>query len=206
MRIVATMNPVLLMAVLLLSGCSSIHFESLQGSLFSPAYWPGLSADRQTEDTRAEIERAVAGNDLEQAQKLLLDSRQKQINEEPLADLYTAVGNRLLDEAERIEVANRPDSAGMLFRMALEIYPSDRQLQTTFKLSRQEIEFHIEQCADSLMKAGMIAYRSGELVSAIKLWQEISRFHPDHRASRIAILTAEQQLENLEKLTSNNAM
>jgi len=206
MRLVTIIKNGLPLIALLICGCSSSYVESWDKTVLSPGYWNRLTIEQQAQETRQQIEQSLARDDVEQAQKSLRDSRRENLAEDLLADLYTVVENRLLHEAEQASTAGHPDRAGRLFRMAQEIYPAGSQLQSTIDLSLDEIAGNIEQCADKLMKSGLIAYRSGELVSAIKIWGKIGRFHPDHSPSQVAIGTAERQLKSLEMLESREAM
>ena len=190
---------------LFIFGCGSATFESWNTSMFRMSYWNDSVHERKALDTQQSIEASLAINNVEKAQRLLLASRRDNIEEKLLSNLYTEVGNRLIQEAEHAAIERRPERAGRLFRMTVDIYPEDTQLKATIRLSRGELNAKIEQCADDLMQKGLIAYRSGELDQAVLVWEEIGQFHPNHAPSLIAISTTKRQLKNLEILTSKHS-
>ena len=55
------------------------------------------------------------------------------------------------------------------------------------------------------MKSGLVAYREGDLAEAVAVWEKISPFYPDYSPSNVAIKTAKQQIENLERLAPDKA-
>ncbi len=197
MRVVTCFHYALLLLLLAISGCSSTQLDPL-GKMATKIARP---AETPAQQARQKIERFLAEGNLVQAQTEILASRHKEVDEISLADLHTEVGNQLLHKAEQTISASQFNKAGRLYRLALDIYPKDAQLQSTLILSRVEISARLEQCADELMKSGLMAYRAGELVTAVGIWKKIDPFYPNHSPSEIAITTAEQQLKNLEKLS-----
>lgn len=206
MRVVIIMKNMSLLFVLFICGCTSPHFASLDKTVFSPAYWNKAMSEQQAKESRLQIEQSLTRENIEKAQKVILYSRQEKVSELLLADLYTEVTNRLIQTAEQETITGKPDKAGKFYRMAQEIYPEDSRLQSTITLSLDKIDSNIDQCADTLMEKGLIAYRTGDLNSAITIWQEISQFHPSHTPSLIASNTARQQLKSLEMLSAEREL
>ena len=206
MRFVTILKNISPLFVLFICGCTSPHFASLDKTVFSPVYWNKSMTEQQAKESRLQIEQSLTRENVENAQKVILYSRQEKVSELLLADLYTEVTNRLLQTAEQERIKGKPDKAGRFYRMAQEIYPEDSRLQSTITLSLDKIDSNIDQCADIIMQEGLIAYRMGDLNRAIKIWQEIAPFHPTHSPSSIASNTARQQLKNLEMLSTERAL
>ena len=202
MRVVTCLHCGLLLLALTISGCTSTRLDSL-GRIATKMTSP---AETPAEQTRRKVEQFLAEGSLAEAQAEILAARSKKVAEISLADLHTEVENRLLQQAEQADSANQFDKAGQLYSLALEIYPGNAQVQSTLVLSRVEINTRIEQCADELMKSGLMAYRAGELIDAVGIWKKIATFYPNHSPSEIAITTAEQQLKNLEKFTPDQPL
>jgi tetratricopeptide (TPR) repeat protein len=200
MRVLTLLCAALLLTLPALCGCSPL--SSKPSTLSVTTDQSELTIAQQVSDARLGIAVFLAADNPEQAGTELLDARRKSIAESHLGDLYTVVGNRLLQDAPQAVAAGRPDSAGRLYRMAREIYPEDRQRQATIVLSLAEIDEKLGQCADQLLKKGLIAYRSGDLAAAVEIWKKIGRFYPDHPPSQVAISTTEQQLRTLENLAA----
>ena len=202
MRIVTCFHYGLLLLALTISGCTSTRIDSL-GKIATKMTRP---AETPAEQTRQKVERFLAEGSLIKAQAEILAARGKEVAEISLADLHTEVENRLLQKAEQAGLTSQFDKAGRFYSLALDIYPVNTEIQSTLVRSRDEISTRIEQCADELMKSGLMAYRAGELVDAVDIWKKIDSFYPNHSASETAITTAEQQLKNLEKFTPDKPL
>ena len=206
MRVVTIIKNISALFILFICGCTSPYFSSLDKTVFSPAYWNKSISEQQAKESRLQIEQSLTRENVENAQKVILYSRQEKVSELLLADLYTEVTNRLLQAAEQEKTTGKHDKAGRYYRMAQEIYPDDSRLQSTIIQSSNMIDSNIDQCANILMEKGLIAYRTGDLNSAITIWQEIAQFHPTHSSSLIASNTARQQLKRLEMLSAEPAL
>lgn len=204
MRVLNNLKIALLLACLLFAGCNGpVPFKIWNKSVLSPAYWNSATTEQQVKAARQGIEKALLANELELAQKHIYGSHLKQVTKSRLADLSTTVINRLLVAAESAKRSKLIEEAGWKFMLAKQIYPSDN---APIDLTLEEIDKNIQECADTLMDDGLIAYRSGDLEDAINIWAKIDRFMPEHPSSHIARNTARQQLHNLEKLTSKSIM
>ena len=206
MRVVAGLKHIIPLVVLFFCGCTAPHFGSWDESVFSPSYWANSETELQATECRQQINMALSQDNIEQAQKSLFESRRNDVPELLMGDLYTEVTNRLLQKAEQARETDSPEKAGRLFRLAHETYPIDTHLQSTIHMNLDEIDAGIDQCADRLMHNGLISYRAGELDNAIKIWQGIGRFHPNHPPSLVAVNTARQQLKRLEVISSESAL
>lgn len=200
MCVVSLVRTGLLLLMLIGGGCSPVPPSPRQAAvpeLAAPAQAPAESADRRV---RLQVEKFLAADELELAFKAVHEAKGAKIAETLLAELSVEVGNRLLSKAEQAGRTNHFELAGRLYRMALKVLPENPALQSDLALSRAEINGRLLQCADALMKKGLMAYRAGKLVAAVDTWKKIGQFYPDHPPSEVAIVTAEQQLKNLERL------
>lgn len=202
MRILNSIMICLLGLTLVISGCSP-------QSKVVPAKSAGKALPQTSphEEVRTKLKHFMSEGDLLQAHKTLRNARRKGVQEKPLLDLYQELGDRLLAEAKKEETASRFANAGRFYRLSLDLFPEqDQQLQLELSMHSKEISERLEECADRLMKSGLAVYRAGELEDAINIWKRIREFHPEHAPSKVAISTAEKQLESLEKLAPEKVM
>ena len=197
MRIVTFPGVCCLTLTLLFSGCSPV--------INVPSPVVAVEKDNAIQDARKTIERFLAEGSLVKAHDALRDALGGAATETSLEDLYTQVENRLLREAARAEGENHFDTAGRFYRMALGIYPKSSQLRAALVMTEEAIKLKIDECADELMKSGLVAYREGDLAEAVAVWEKIAPFYPDYSPSKVAIKTAKQQIENLERLAPDKA-
>lgn len=122
--------------------------------------------------------------------------------EAELAEEYGQALKGVLNRADELARRDQPDKAGPLYRTALDGYPKTPAVAARVGTSRAGIAAEVDACADRLMERGLLAYRSGDLEQAIRIWKPISVFAPQHQASRQALRTAEVQLANLKKVRS----
>jgi hypothetical protein len=192
-----------MLATLLIGGCTnSPNFRVWDKTLLSPTYWHKMTSEQQTKESRRQIKQALLLSDYLQAQKHMVAAHRADVAEAQLKQFYPQIINPLLLSAEQAKERNFPTRAGRLFMLAKEVYPTTKQFNSTINLTEDAIDKQIEHCADELMRAGLNAYRSGALSIAVESWTEIDQFAPDHTPSQLAINTAKQQLQSLEKLTS----
>lgn len=197
MRIVTFTGICCLTFTLLFSACSPV--------INAPDPVVVVEKDNVIQEARKPIERFLAEGSLVKAHDALRDALGGGATETSLADLYTHVENRLLGEAARAEGDNHFDTAGIFYHMALGLYPKTSQLRAALVMTEEAIKLKIDGCADELMKSGLVAYRGGDLAEAVVVWEKITPFYPDYSPSRVAIKTAKQQIENLERLAPGKA-
>jgi tetratricopeptide (TPR) repeat protein len=197
MRIMTFTGGFCLTLSLLFSGCSSV--------INAPKPEVALEEGNASQAARKTIERLLAEGSLAKAHDALRDALGGEATEISLSDVYTQVENRLLGEAARAEREGHYDTAGRFYRMALDLYPGSLQLRTLLVMTEEEIKLKIDACADELMKSGLVAYREGDLAGAVAVWEKIAPFSPDYSPSKVAINTAAQQIENLERLAPDKA-
>ncbi len=197
MRIVTFTGVCCLTLTLLFSGCSPV--------INVPGPAATVEKDNAIQDARKTIERLLAEGSLTKAHDALRDALGGDTKETSLADLYTQVENRLLGEAARAEGEGHFDTAGSFYRMALGLYPKRSQLRTALVMTEEAVKLKIDECADELMKSGLVAYREGDLAEAVAVWEKIAPFYPDYSPSKVAIETSKQQIENLERLAPDKA-
>ena len=194
MRIVMFASICSLAICLLLSGCSSVSN--------APGSGKKVDGSKATQDVRKTIERRLAEGSLTKAHVALSEALREEATETSLADVYTEVENSLLRNAQRFGDEGRFDKAAKFYRMAMDTYPKSPQLRSSLVMTREDVEKKIDECADELMKSGLMAYRAGELVEAVSIWEKIALFSPDHSPSKVAIKTAKEQIKTLERLSS----
>lgn len=204
MRVVTFINVLLLLMAIAIGGCAPVvhqeHSRDKEPTVLIP------SVKSPTLDTRQNVESFLAQGNIVQAHRELLEARRRGAPETSSAETFIKVENLLLQEAEQAKREDRFDHAGRFYSMVLNAYPKQPEIQSGLIMSRDEIAAQVERCADELMKSGLIAYREGKLVDAIKIWQKINEFHPEYTPSQVAIATAEQQIENLEKIAPDKAL
>jgi tetratricopeptide (TPR) repeat protein len=196
MRIVTFAGVCCMTFTLLFSGCSAVS------NVPDPV---AVEKGNATQEARKAIERLLAEGSLTKAHDALRDALGGDATETSLADVYTQVENRLLAEAARAEGEGRFDTAGSFYRMASGLYPKSSQLRTALVMTEEAIKLKINKCAEELMKRGLAAYREGDLAEAVAVWEKIAPFYPEYSPSEVAIKTAKQQIENLEKLAPDKA-
>lgn len=192
MRIVTFTGACCLTFSLLFSGCSAV--------VYAPEPVVKIEKDNLNQDARKTIERLLGEGSLVEAHDALRDALRGGTTETSLADVYPQVANRLLAEAARAEGMGLFDAAGKFYRMVLEFYPKSSQLRTALVMTEEAINLKLDECADELMKSGLVAYREGDLAEAVAAWEKITPFYPDYSPSKVAIKTAKQQIETLERL------
>lgn len=196
MRIVTFAGICCLILTVLFSGCSAVIDA------------PGpvvVEKENAIQEPRKTIERLLAEGSLVKAHDALRDAIAGDASETSLADVYEQVENRLLGEAARAEGKGHFDTAGRFYRMALGLYPKSTQLRTVLVMTEEAVKLKIDECADELMKSGLVAYREGDLAEAVAVWEKIAPFYPDYSPSNVAIKTAKQQIESLERLAPDKA-
>lgn len=198
----ARLRPILLIpAVLfLLSSCGPL-FPSPPGSR-APAAVSGSPEDRNFSGepaaaVRQKIRQQLAAGNYPAALAVVLASGQA---EEELVEEYGRALKGVLKQADGYREKDLPEKAGPLYRAALECYPKTAAVAARVGTRPAGITAGIETCADQLMERGLAAYRSGDLDQAIKTWQLIHVFAPQHQPSQKALQTAEVQLTNLKKV------
>ncbi len=206
MRIVTFTGVCCLTLTLLFSGCSAVN--NVPGPVVvdkDNESQGDRKADKLIPDARKTIERLLAEGSPVKAHDALRDALGRGATETSLEDLYTQVANRLLGEAARAEGEGHFDTAGRFYRMTLGLYPQSLQLRTALVMTEEAIKLKIDACADELMKSGLVAYREGDLAEAVAVWEKISPFYPEYSPSNVAIKTAKQQIESLERLAPDKA-
>lgn len=120
--------------------------------------------------------------------------------ESSLSSEYLQALQGVLQRAEELMAEGVLDEAASNFQAALECIPQEADLASKAPLSAANIKAKIDNCADQLMEDGLLAYRAGNLETAIGIWGKILTFQPQHEASQKAIHTASLQLTNLKTL------
>ena len=207
MRIVTFTGICYLTLTLLFSGCSPMinDPDPVINDVINDPDPVMVEKNNTSQDARKTIERLLAEGSLVKAYGALRDALAGDATETSLIDVYTQVENRLLGEAARAEGEGFFDTAGRFYRMALDLYPKSSQLRTALVMTEEAIKLKIDECADKLMKSGLVAYREGDLAEAVAVWEKIALFYPNYSPSKVAIKTAKRQIENLERLAPNKA-
>lgn len=149
---------------------------------------------------KQDINRLLQELDFLAALTLIRQEVERGASEKELQEEYLSALNGAISQGEDALTGHDPEQAGLLFRATLENLPKDAKLCRGTGLTAPLLEAKINLCADKLMEAGIIAYRTGNLNKAIEEWQRITSFHPRHQASQKAIQTANVQLANLKQI------
>lgn len=114
--------------------------------------------------------------------------------------LYSEAINNLIGRGDSRMKRKDYKGAGVSFRKAIDYYPRDASVSKKIKLSRRKLQDNIRICSNSLMEAGLMKYRAGQIEDAISIWKGIRLFDPGNSEAIKALDTATIQLENLRKL------
>jgi tetratricopeptide (TPR) repeat protein len=114
--------------------------------------------------------------------------------------LYSEAINGFIDRGSSRMKLKEYGLAGISFRKALDYYPSEKNIAKKIKLSKQKLLKNIGKCSNTLMEAGLLKYRAGQIEESIAIWNRIILFDPRNVEARKALDTATIQLENLRKL------
>jgi hypothetical protein len=128
----------------------------------------------------------------------------KGVDEEILGKEYLQAANACLSRADTLIKDGHDSEAGLLLKIVQDSYPQSPKLQGQIAASPAQIKVKIDLCTDKLMAAGLLAYRSGELASAINIWQQVLAFDPHHQAAQNFLQTTQQQLAKLKALNSTD--
>lgn len=151
-----------------------------------------------------EIAGYLESGDYRSALELIRAEIGRGVRETDLANEYEKAANGVINSAELSLEKGRPAQAGELYRLVHEWFPKSEAVSQRVELTRDDLMSRIDGCADELMDRGLVAYRGGNLDSAIESWKMIATFNPWHQESRRAIETAEVQRVNLEKVRAAN--
>ncbi|MCK4509487.1 MAG: hypothetical protein KAU27_13135 [Desulfuromonadales bacterium] len=136
--------------------------------------------------------------------KLIQNEIGKGIDEQFLAEEYLQAANNGLDQANTLVVQGHYPKAALLLKAIQDSYPQSLKLQRQMAASPAQLTNKINICAEKLMEAGLVAYRSGEFATAIDVWEQVLAFNPNHQAAQDSVQTTQLQLSNLESMNSKN--
>jgi len=131
---------------------------------------------------------------------LIQEEIHKGANEQSLAKEYLLAANHNLNQANALMEPGDYQKAGLLFKTVQDSYPRSHELQEQLPASPEQLADKINLCMEKLMEAGLTAYRTGEFVTAIDVWQQVLEFNPQHQAAQDSIQTTKLQLSNLKTL------
>lgn len=112
--------------------------------------------------------------------------------------------NGCLDEARGLYKAGAYDKAAEILLLVQQNYPNEPDLQQDITESPGQVQEKINGCADKLMEKGLVAYRSGELATAIDIWEQVLAINPGHPAAQNSIQTTQLQISKLKSMNNNN--
>lgn len=147
-----------------------------------------------------ELASLLTTEDYPAALALIRKELRRGLREPQIADEYLQAINGTLALASDAFTSGGYARAGALLQQARLGYPHEATLVARVELPPRDLDARIDSCAEELMEHGLAAYRSGELGSAIQIWEQILTFDPEHKAARKAIQTTRLQLDNLETL------
>jgi hypothetical protein len=162
-----------------------------------------IAATRKPAFDRKAVNVLLEKDDFAEALLVIGRDIKRGVPEQEMAAEYLQVLNGAIAKGQSLLAENDPGQAGLLFRAVLDGYPKDASLAAGASLRPAELEAILKNCADKLMEKGIVSYRSGNLGQAIDIWNEVLVFCPQHQSCQKAIQTANTQLANLEKLTTD---
>ena len=186
-----------LMLLLSLSGCSQLGTLNFS-RMFESAI--GQSETTRIADIRTETDHLLSQNKPVAALTVIRNGIDSGLPQEKMADSYVRTINSLMATADRMFLERSITKAGNSYSLALKNYPTHPALKKQIIRNQNEIHQQINTCAEQLLDTGLIAYRNGELQTAIDTWSQIREFHPTYKASQQAIQTTRIQLKNLQSI------
>ena len=124
----------------------------------------------------------------------------KGVGEELLSIEYLQAANACLSQADTFMKDEHYQDAALLLRTVQDSYPGSYKLQQQVSASLSQVKVKIDACTEKLMEAGLIAYRSGELATAVSIWQQVLVYQPQRQEARNAIQTTERQMSKLNAM------
>lgn len=173
--------------------------ESVQAPIESPGL-PGLNNALAKQHARQLLD----AQDYIGTINFIQEERNKGIGEKILFEEYLRAANNSLDQAEALMKKGDYPGAAILLKTVQNNFPQDLELQQQVSTSPTQISAKIDLCTEKLMEAGLIAYRSGELARAIKFWEQILEYNPQHQVARNSIQTTQLQLAKLKTMNSKD--
>jgi len=188
---------VVLSCTLAVTLCGCAQFENLNiGRVFQP-----FAVDQSANDAesyKARSEQLLTQGKFVEALALLQEGIDSGIEQQQLAKQLVRAMNQLLAQADHQSSQQLYLEAGILYRNALNHFPTDAAVSLQISRTADQIRAKIAECANQLLEDGLVAYRAGSLEQAIDVWSKIRQFHPTYKASQQAIRTTRTQLKNLE--------
>lgn len=135
---------------------------------------------------------------------LIQEEIHKGANEQSFAQEYLQAANSTLAQADSLMKQGDYQKAALLLKTVQDSYPQSQTLQEQIQGSPAQLADTINLCMEKLMEEGLSAYRTGEFVTAIDVWQQVLEFNPHHQAAQDSIQTTRLQLSNLKTLDGKN--
>jgi tetratricopeptide (TPR) repeat protein len=149
---------------------------------------------------RQKIHRLLNEQDYSGAINLIYNEIHKGADEQVLAKEYLRAANGSISLAETLIDQGQCDKAAILLKTIQDSYPQSPELKQQISASPTQIDEKIGACTESLMEAGLVAYRSGQFTAAIDIWERVLEFDPQNQTAKDSIETTERQLLNLKAL------
>lgn len=153
---------------------------------------------------RPQLRRLLNEQDYIGAMDFIRAEMRRGVKEQELAGEYPQAVNGGLVQARALMEQGDFSKAAFQLKTVRDSYPRSPELQKQIVASPDQITADIDLCTQNLMEAGLVAYRAGELATALGIWQKILAVDPQHRAAKNASQTTRQQLLKLETLNNKN--
>ncbi len=128
----------------------------------------------------------------------------KGMDEKEFSSAYLKAARGSLAEADILMTDGHYAKAASLLQTVQKSYPQGPILQEQMAISPAQLQLKIDVCVEKLMEAGLLAYRSGELATAIKIWQQVFDVDPQHQAAQKAIQISRQQILKIKSLSATD--
>lgn len=161
---------------------------------------PASKSDAQTRQT---VRLYLGEQQYTKALKLMSEETQQSVIERFSEEFMLAI-NGSIDQAGSFMQNGQYSEAGMLLKTVMDNYPTDPVLQEKTTKTPEHIANDIYKCTEKMMASGLMAYRSGELSTAIDIWEQVLSIDPEHLAAQDSIQTTRIQLSRLKDLHSKD--
>jgi len=199
------LTPYILLTVL--TGCGMLHPTAQESTAKVSKQSPieSIEVPRNGQiQARQEARRLLNERNYAGAISIIQNEISSGVPEQVFSSEYLQAANDSLGQAERLMKLGQILKAAVIFKSIQDSYPKTPELQKQVMLSLAQVTEKVDFCAEQLMTAGLVAYRSGEFSAAIDIWQQVLEFMPQHQEAKDSIQTTQLQLSNLKKFSRSN--
>lgn len=202
MKQIITLTLIVPLSLMTLTACgltSPPRQETTNPSIRQP-----IESTRSPEKTSPQtIEQLLAQQDYAEAIRLAAKEARQPSGQGPEERFIKAV-NAGLNQADLLMQSENYGPAAQLLKTIRDCYPSKASLQQQLAKTSSQVTEALDLCTQSMMAAGLMAYRAGDLPGAVDIWEKIIAVDPQHAAAHNSLQTARMQLSRLKSLNEKN--